>query len=138
MAVTGICLGDPRHRTRQERINAASRPVPLHTLTIHAQQNIVTLVAMAVVAVMVALVVDRAARGAGSAGAHGGVVAGVLRTDRAHPSAAGQAVAGAGRGEPRPRTSIKAAIGSLRAPDLELSDEDTRSCSPPSRNRPTG
>ncbi|MCP3798029.1 sensor histidine kinase KdpD [Allokutzneria sp. A3M-2-11 16] len=40
---------------------------PLFTLTISAQENVITLVAMVVVGIMVALVVDRAARRAGQA-----------------------------------------------------------------------
>jgi two-component system sensor histidine kinase KdpD len=61
---------------------------PLYTLTIHAQQNIVTLGAMVVVAVMVALVVDRAARRAEQAAlarTEASLLASYARTVLTHP-----------------------------------------------------
>ncbi|WP_166677588.1 sensor histidine kinase [Amycolatopsis arida] len=61
---------------------------PYHTLTVYAQSNVVTLVAMVVVAVLVALVVDRAARRAGQAArarTEAALLASYARTVLTHP-----------------------------------------------------
>ncbi|GLZ42984.1 sensor histidine kinase KdpD [Actinokineospora sp. NBRC 105648] len=61
---------------------------PLYTLTVNAQQNVVTLVAMVVVAVLVALVVDTAARRATQAArarTEAALLASYARTVLTHP-----------------------------------------------------